>query len=204
MPTTITAATADGAGGSSSGAAAAAAPAWRQLPFYDPSPVRDASDGAARSPSALRSANRIAALCVAPVTPQLPPPDADEAAAAGVGQELNDTSRGTKPIQAEPCVLLADIDGCISVLHWRTYAPLAKWTAHPAGRVTHLAADQLGRVITLGEEDASRFPVLRAWDLRRLQGGAAWAPRLLSEVRVQHGTRPHPVSRLRVRGRRKV
>lgn len=80
------------------------------------------------------------------------------------------------------------------MLHWRSYVTLATWSAYPGGRVTHLACDSVGRVITLGEEDASRFPVLRVWDLRKLQGGAYWSPRLLSEVKVQHGSRPHPVS----------
>jgi hypothetical protein len=82
----------------------------------------------------------------------------------------------------------------VHVLHPATYAPLARWSAYAHGRVTHLSADARGRVVTLGEEDGVRFPVLRIWDLRVLQSGPEWAPRLLCEGKVQHGSRPHPVS----------
>lgn len=46
----------------------------------------------------------------------------------------------------------------------------------------------------IGEEEGSRFPVLKVWDLtkdekKRAGGG----PVLMRNVRIQHGQRPHPV-----------
>jgi hypothetical protein len=52
-------------------------------------------------------------------------------------------------------------------------------------------------LVGIGEEEGSRWPVLKIWDLtredkKRVGGG----PVLMRNVRIQHGQRPHPVSRL--------
>ncbi|KZS98027.1 hypothetical protein SISNIDRAFT_472828 [Sistotremastrum niveocremeum HHB9708] len=88
-------------------------------------------------------------------------------------------------------VVVADIHGSLHLLK-PDFELLKSWVAHNNGRVTHML-EQDGVLITLGEEDALRVPLLKIWDLRK-RDKKAGSPLLLRSVKVQHGTRPHPVS----------
>jgi hypothetical protein len=54
-----------------------------------------------------------------------------------------------------------------------------------------------GLLVGIEEEEGSRYPLLKVWDLTRdekKKGGVPGQPVLLRSVRIQHGQRPHPVS----------
>ena len=52
-----------------------------------------------------------------------------------------------------------------------------------------------GLLVGIGEEEGSRYPVLKIWDLSREEKKkAGGGPVLMRNVRIQHGQRPHPVS----------
>ncbi|SPO28078.1 related to PEP5 - vacuolar biogenesis protein [Ustilago trichophora] len=210
-------------------AAAAAGPAWRQFSFFESSPVRDVDDFG-KSPAALRSPNEVAAVCQCPVRP---PPSALTTEGASSSSAVASTSvrfdadssassaknaRISKAGRRQPCTLVGTIQGTIKVLDPETFQELTSWDAFSsagvAGRVTHLSCDARGRIVSLGEEDSSRFPILRIWDLRtgrnpsrqdtnRVETNGSstvqkvtWMPRLLAEGKVQHGSRPHPIAAL--------
>lgn len=190
--------------GTAAAAAAAAGPAWRQFSFFESSPVRDVDDFA-KPPAALRSPNEVAAVCQCPTRPPssaFAPTTTDLASDAEASTSAS--SRTSKAARRQPCTLVGTIQGKIKVLDPETYQELTQWDAFSAagvaGRVTHLSCDARGRVISLGEEDSSRFPILRVWDLRSgrtpASGEVAWMPRLLAEGKVQHGSRPHPIAAL--------
>ncbi|GAC74133.1 vacuolar assembly/sorting protein PEP5/VPS11 [Moesziomyces antarcticus T-34] len=227
MPAKAGAATPDPEIGTAAGAAAAAAagPAWRQFSFFESSPVRDADDFA-KPPAALRSANEVAAICQCQVRPptsalasdaatgSASPSEAPVSATVRFDEPSASSSKAVKANKAsrkQPCTLVGTIHGRIKVLDPDTLQELAAWDAFSsgavAGRVTHLSSDTRGRVITLGEEDSSRFPILRVWDIRTGRNAsrqadsatadgakATWMPRLLAEGKVQHGSRPHPIA----------
>lgn len=192
-------------------AAAAAGPAWRQFSFFESSPVRDIDDFA-KSPAALRSPTEVAAVCHCPVRPPpsaLSPTSSDpNTSSAVVAFDTDPSTSSTKPTRAakaarkQPCTLVGTIQGTIKVLDPETFQELAAWDAFSSagvvGRVTHLSCDARGRVVSFGEEDSSRFPVLRIWDLRTGRSAkdceVKWMPRLLAEGKVQHGSRPHPIA----------
>ena len=48
-------------------------------------------------------------------------------------------------------------------------------------------------LVTLGEEDSVRSPLLKIWDLEKMDKKLN-SPVLLRSVRVSAGNRPHPVS----------
>lgn len=55
-----------------------------------------------------------------------------------------------------------------------------------------------GLLVGIGEDEGSRYPVLKIWDLTRDEKRRANSgPVLMRNVRIQHGQRPHPVSTLR-------
>ena len=161
-------------------AAAAAGPAWRQFSFFESSPVRDVNDFA-KSPATLRSPNEVAAVCQCPVRP---PSSAltdttivdgtssstAPLAYAAASSSAENRSRASKPARKQPCTLVGTIQGTVRVLDPETFQELTAWDAFSsagvAGRITHLSCDARGRVVSLGEEDSSRFPVLRIWDIR--------------------------------------
>ncbi|KAK0549356.1 Vacuolar protein sorting-associated protein 11 [Tilletia horrida] len=181
----------------SGGGGAGAAPAWRQFNFYESSLIRDSADYSS-TPIAFRrkrSTNEIAAIATSIIRPP-----------------LASTTNA-------PCVLIADIDGHVNILDpLQSYSELASFQAFESGRITHLSTDAHGRIITLGELDLARFPILRIWDIRTqptvvpakiniadaAQNQAStlppppptlkWRPRLLGEARVQHGSRPQPIA----------
>ncbi|KAK0525944.1 Vacuolar protein sorting-associated protein 11 [Tilletia horrida] len=211
MAPSSAAAAAGGVGGASAvAAAAAAAPAWRQFTFFDVSTVRDHADFA-RSPVAFRrkSTNEIAAITTSIVRPP--------------GLSASSARPDAQTSTSAPCVLLADIGGTVTLLDpLNAYSELASFDAFgPSGRITHLSTDAHGRILTLGEVDTIRFPLLRIWDIRtpptilppRIDIADAsqnktstssvtdpappqirWRPRLLGEARVQHGSRPLPIA----------
>ncbi|KAK0463502.1 uncharacterized protein EV420DRAFT_1518537 [Desarmillaria tabescens] len=88
-------------------------------------------------------------------------------------------------------VLVADIHGSIHVLN-RDFESVNSWVAHVGGRVTHMV-ERKRILITLGEEDAVRSPILKIWDLENTDKRSG-SPLLLRSVKVQLSNRPHPVS----------
>ncbi|EPQ57796.1 hypothetical protein GLOTRDRAFT_114433 [Gloeophyllum trabeum ATCC 11539] len=88
-------------------------------------------------------------------------------------------------------VLVADIHGSVHLLD-KDFETVASWLAHVGGRVTHMA-ERRGILVTLGEEDSVRHPLLKIWELGRIDPKTG-APNLLRSVKVQHTQRPHPVS----------
>ncbi|CEH17819.1 Vacuolar assembly/sorting protein PEP5/VPS11 [Ceraceosorus bombacis] len=181
-------------------ASGGAVPAWRNFSFYDATKLSDAED-LALPPRSLRNATRIVALTSSSVCPPLPALQ-DATATEGPHEvhshsHSNASTPSSSSHPSDGCIISAQVDGRAEVLHARTYATLASWNMFPGGRATHLSVDGKARLICIGEEAAARFPVLRIWDLRRVQQGAAtWAPLLLASARVQHGSKPLPVAAL--------
>ncbi|PWN52887.1 hypothetical protein IE53DRAFT_239997 [Violaceomyces palustris] len=189
-------------GAAASAAAAAAGPAWRQFPFFEPQTVRDMSDFS-KPPSALGSPNEVAAIVTCPIRPPLQASNANSTLGSGLSSTPLKNGRKADPRASswEPSVLVGDISGQVRVLDPKLFCELASWDAYSkdgsGGRITHISCDSRGRVVTLGEENGSRFPILRIWDLRvggKGPGSGSWSPRLLSEGKVQHGSKPNPVA----------
>ncbi|PPQ64791.1 hypothetical protein CVT26_002623, partial [Gymnopilus dilepis] len=90
-------------------------------------------------------------------------------------------------------MLVADIHGSIHLLN-RDFEALNSWVAHVGGRVTHMA-ERRGVLVTLGEEDSVRSPLLKIWDLQN-KDKKTGAPLLLRSTKVQVNNRPHPVTTL--------
>ncbi|KAG7448346.1 uncharacterized protein BT62DRAFT_947390 [Guyanagaster necrorhizus] len=88
-------------------------------------------------------------------------------------------------------VLVADIHGSIHILN-RDFESVKSWVAHVGGRVTHMV-ERKRILVTLGEEDAIRSPILKIWDLENTDKRSG-SPLLLRSVKVQLSNRPHPVS----------
>ncbi|KZV92880.1 hypothetical protein EXIGLDRAFT_740253 [Exidia glandulosa HHB12029] len=88
-------------------------------------------------------------------------------------------------------LLLADIQGTVHVID-RDFEPVKSWVAHVGGRVTHMV-EQKGILVTLGEEDTVRHPLLKIWDLQHTDKHTG-GPVLLRSVKVQHDNRPHPIT----------
>ncbi|KAH9910785.1 uncharacterized protein BXZ73DRAFT_93587 [Epithele typhae] len=135
--------------------AGGAAPAWRQFPFFDVVPVKDAHD-LGSSPEIFQKT-----------------PEISTTVASSVG------------------LIVADIHGSVYLVD-RDFEIGKAWVAHVGGRVTHMA-ERRGILITLGEEDAVRHPLLKVWDLQAFDKKTG-APLLLRAAKVQSGNRPHPVS----------
>ncbi|KIM77475.1 hypothetical protein PILCRDRAFT_76651 [Piloderma croceum F 1598] len=91
-------------------------------------------------------------------------------------------------------LLLADIHGSIHLLN-HEFVPIKSWIAHSGGgRVTHMV-ERKGVLVTLGEEDGVRSPLLKIWDLEKVDKKLSMGtPVLLRSAKVQTGNRPHPVS----------
>ncbi|THH12547.1 hypothetical protein EW146_g7591 [Bondarzewia mesenterica] len=87
-------------------------------------------------------------------------------------------------------VLVADIHGSVHVLD-KEFESVSSWIAHVDGRVTHMV-ERRGILVTLGEEDAVRYPLLKIWHLEKTDKNGF--PVLLRSLKVQHSNRPHPVS----------
>ncbi|KAJ6574697.1 hypothetical protein B0H19DRAFT_1125330 [Mycena capillaripes] len=126
------------------------APAWRNFPFFEVVPVKDAHDLNA-SPEIFKTTPEISTI--------LP-------SSAGV--------------------LVADIYGTIHILN-REFEAQRTWVAYEGGRVTHMA-ERRGVLVTVGEDESARVPVLKIWDLEK----KATVPPLLRSTKMQL-TKPHPV-----------
>lgn len=179
------------------------APSWRQLPFYETQKVRGIDDFA-RPPSIFGNPVEIAAVTVFPDRP------------AFVEDGVDTKSSQEKAIQVSPYSIVADTHGRIHVCESDQFSILGTFTAFAdkgivkrqasssqskpeqkgSGRVTHISCDDRGRLITLGEDDNTKFPLLRIWDLgSSVQSSfGSSSPRLLAEAKVQHGSKPNPVS----------
>ncbi|KAF8498332.1 hypothetical protein JB92DRAFT_3084586 [Gautieria morchelliformis] len=88
-------------------------------------------------------------------------------------------------------LLVADIHGSVHSLN-KEFEPTQSWVAHVGGRVTHMIARK-NVLVTLGEEESSRMPLLKIWNLEQTDKKSG-SPLLLRSVKVQHGNRSHPVS----------
>jgi hypothetical protein len=109
-------------------------------------------------------------------------------------------------------VLLADIHGTVHLLG-KDFEAEQSWTAHASGRVMHMVARK-GILVTVGvrlywhsvglgahppqDEDGSRYPLLKIWDLQRFDTKSG-QPALLRTAKVQHNNKPHPVRLLSAR-----
>lgn len=80
--------------------------------------------------------------------------------------------------------------------HFGTERSFTAWDAN--GRATALE-EAGGILVGIGEEEGSRWPVLKIWDLTREERKRTGAPVLMRNVRIQHGQRPHPVSPIHLR-----
>lgn len=178
-------------------------PAWRQLPFYDVSNVRDSSDFA-RSPAVFKTPSSIASIAQASIVPAF----VRSKVAAKVADQTTAPTKNESKRQIEAgSILIGTQSGTVIVCDPETYDILGSWMAFRgtsannkeallSGRVTHLVCDDKGRAITLGEDEGVRFPILRIWDLNvsvKSPDGAQ-SPRLLAEAKVQHGSKPFPVA----------
>ncbi|KAF9447421.1 hypothetical protein P691DRAFT_760788 [Macrolepiota fuliginosa MF-IS2] len=93
-------------------------------------------------------------------------------------------------ISSSSGVLVADIHGSIHLLN-RDFEPVNSWIAHVGGRVTHMV-EQKDILVTLGEEDSIRSPLLKIWDMQTFD--KTGAPILLRSTKLQLSNRPHPVT----------
>ncbi|KAF5330983.1 hypothetical protein D9619_005205 [Psilocybe cf. subviscida] len=91
--------------------------------------------------------------------------------------------------------IVADIHGSVHILN-REFESTTSWVAHVGGRVTHMV-ERKGILITLGEEDSVRSPLLKIWDLET-KDKKSGAPSLLRSTKVQLNNRPHPVTTVEV------
>ncbi|KAF7367248.1 E3 ubiquitin-protein ligase PEP5 [Mycena sanguinolenta] len=123
---------------------------WRNFPFFDVVPVKDAHDLNA-SPEIFKTTAEISTI--------LP-------SSAGV--------------------LVADIYGTVHIVN-REFEAQRTWVAYEGGRVTHMA-ERRGILVTVGEDESARVPVLKIWDLEK----KANTPPLLRSTNMQI-TKPHPV-----------
>ncbi|TFK36435.1 hypothetical protein BDQ12DRAFT_686883 [Crucibulum laeve] len=90
-------------------------------------------------------------------------------------------------------VLVADIHGSVHLLN-RDFESINSWIAHVGGRVTHMV-ERLGVLVTLGEEDTVRPPLIKIWDMHH-NDKKTGAPVLLRSTKIQLSNRPHPVTTL--------
>ncbi|KAF8656018.1 hypothetical protein AX16_002806, partial [Volvariella volvacea WC 439] len=88
-------------------------------------------------------------------------------------------------------VIVADIHGSVHILD-SNFEPVQSWVAHVRGRVTH-AVESRGMLLTMGEEDAVKNPILKIWDLSN-RDKKTGAPVVLRSTEVKLSNRPHPVT----------
>lgn len=97
-----------------------------------------------------------------------------------------------------PAIIVAS-GNTITILD-RHFAPERTFTAwEGSGRATAVV-EAGGLLLAVGEEEGSRQPALKVWDLTRDEkkkagGSGAWVPILVRNAKIQHASgRPHPVS----------
>lgn len=99
----------------------------------------------------------------------------------------------SSPLQA--AVIISS--GNTVTLFDRSFSVIRSFTAwEGTGRATALV-EAGGLLLAVGEDEGSRQPVLKVWDLTREgKKGAGGGPVLMRNVRIQYASgRPHPVSR---------
>jgi hypothetical protein len=105
----------------------------------------------------------------------------------------------TSPGSPLPASLIVASGTTISVVdkHFVAERTFEAWEG--SGRTTALA-EAGGLLLAVGEEDGTRQPILKVWDLMREEKKkAGGGPVLMRNVRIQHASgRPHPVSWLTV------
>ncbi|WWD18724.1 hypothetical protein CI109_103178 [Kwoniella shandongensis] len=107
----------------------------------------------------------------------------------------------TSPLSPLPPSIITSSSNHITLLdrHFVPERTFKAWEVN--GRATALL-EAGGLLVGIGEEEGSRWPVLKVWDLTREdkrkdkegQGVKERGPVVLRNVRIQHGQRPHPVS----------
>ncbi|KAJ7583306.1 hypothetical protein C8J56DRAFT_830557 [Mycena floridula] len=90
-------------------------------------------------------------------------------------------------------LVVADIHGSLHLLN-KDFESIQSWIGHVGGRVTHIVEHQ-GILVTLGEEDAVRAPLIKIWDLK-VKDKKTGGPHLLRSSKISVANRPHPVSTL--------
>ncbi|TFK22979.1 vacuolar membrane protein [Coprinopsis marcescibilis] len=88
-------------------------------------------------------------------------------------------------------MLVADIHGSVHLLN-RDFETISSWVAHSNGRVTHMV-EKNGILVTLGEEDSVKSPLLKIWDIDN-RDKKTGAPILVRSTKIQQSNRPHPVT----------
>ncbi|KAJ2919879.1 hypothetical protein MD484_g584, partial [Candolleomyces efflorescens] len=88
-------------------------------------------------------------------------------------------------------MLVADIHGSVHLLN-REFESITSWVAHVGGRVTHMV-ERKGILVTLGEEDSVKSPLLKIWDLEN-RDKKMEAPTLLRSTKIQLNNKPHPIT----------
>ncbi|EDR06605.1 uncharacterized protein LACBIDRAFT_251110, partial [Laccaria bicolor S238N-H82] len=139
---------------------------WRQFSFFDVVPVKDVHD--LDSPPYIFKVRASSSLRIT---------------------TLNN-SHHRQP-QKYPQSLRQDIHGSIHLLN-RDFESTNSWVAHVSGRVTHMVERQ-GVLVTLGEEDNVKSPLLKIWDMQNTDKKTG-SPHLLRSTKVQLSNRPHPVT----------
>ncbi|KAK4689022.1 vacuolar protein sorting-associated protein 11, partial [Tremellales sp. Uapishka_1] len=100
----------------------------------------------------------------------------------------------TSPSSPLPSSLLLSSSTSISSLdrHFTAERTFKAWDNNGRGMAMLEAG---GLLVGIGEEEGSRYPVLKVWDMSREEKKkAGGGPVLMRNVRIQHGQRPHPVS----------
>ncbi|KAH0827300.1 hypothetical protein J3R83DRAFT_3923 [Lanmaoa asiatica] len=90
-------------------------------------------------------------------------------------------------------LVVADIHGSVHLLN-QAFVSVASWIAHVGGRVTHMV-EEMGILISIGDEDDVRSSILKIWDLGKIDKRTG-APVLLRTAKVQPTGKPHPVTTL--------
>jgi hypothetical protein len=166
--------------GPSSGTAVGqlAAPQWRQFTFFDSEEVKDSED--------LASSPRVLRVCVVYSSNY----SADR-------QDLHPSAVicPTSPLSPLPPAIIVSSGQAITFVdrHLAAERSFTAWESN--GRA--IAMEEAGGIlVAIGEEEGSRWPVLKIWDLTRedKKKGGVGGPVLMRNVKIQHGQRPHPVS----------
>ncbi|SCV67136.1 BQ2448_5782 [Microbotryum intermedium] len=176
--------------GAAAGAGAGAAPAWRQFNFFSQTAIRDYHAPSLGAPEMLRQPAFISTINAGPSSSSSP---AGPSSASGLNHDAQD--------EEEDLVLVADLDGNVHVLS-PDYEVVRTWSAYgPGGRCTIIQTvrNWKGVVITIGDDSASPFPLLKIWYLSRTRSSFPESvPTLLRSARINPSSRPHPVSALSV------
>ncbi|SGY38774.1 BQ5605_C003g02069 [Microbotryum silenes-dioicae] len=166
-------------------------PQWRQFSFFSQTAIRDHHAPSLGAPEMLRQPALISTINAGPTSSSSS--SAGRPSASGYNLAAQD--------EEEDLVLVADVDGNVHVLS-ADYEVVRTWSAYgPGGRCSLIQTvrNWKGIVVTIGEDSASPFPVLKIWYLSRTRSSFPESmPTLLRLARINPSSRPHPVSALSV------